>query len=103
MLRQEFTLDRFTRGVLVTLTALLTIIAIELWAMQPDVVSPAQAQVPDSGLQRYQMIDEARRTNQLLEQILEHLRTKPVKVNITDTDKAKDGARPLTVGKPAKP
>jgi hypothetical protein len=94
MTRREFTLDRFTRGVLIALIALLTVIAIELWAGRPDMVPAAQAQVPDSGLQRYQILDEARRTNQLLEQILEHLRTKAVKVSIADTDKAKDGGRP---------
>ncbi len=94
MARHEFTLDRFTRGVLIALTVLLTIIAIELWAARPSTIPAAQAQVPDSGLQRYQMIDEARRTNQLLEQILEHLRAKAVKVTITDTDKVKDSAKP---------
>ena len=94
MVRHEFTLDRFTRGVLVALTVLLTVIAIELWAGRPDMVPAAQAQVPDSGAQRNQIIEDGRRTNQLLEQILEHLRTKAVKVSIADTDKAKDGGRP---------
>jgi hypothetical protein len=98
MNRREFTLDRFTRGVLVALTVLLTIIVIELWAGRPTMTPEARAQVPDSGAQRNQMIEETRRTNQLLEQILDHLRTKPVKVKTVDTDKADE--RPGKTGKP---
>ena len=98
MSRQEFTLDRFTRGVLAALTVLLTVIAVELWAWLPSTAPAAMAQVPDSGAQRNQIIDEAHRTNQLLEQILDHLRTKTVKVKNADTDKADE--RPGKIGKP---
>ncbi|MBN2560687.1 MAG: hypothetical protein JXQ75_07145 [Phycisphaerae bacterium] len=92
MVRREFTLDRLTRSVLLVITVLLTVIAIELWAGRPSMLPTAQAQVPDSGLQRNQMIDEAHRTNRLLEEILQHLRAKAIKVEIMDTDKA-DGSR----------
>lgn len=36
-------------------------------------VEPALAQIPDSGLQRKQLLDEARRTNQLLSEIKQQL------------------------------
>jgi hypothetical protein len=88
MNRVEFRLDRFTRGVLAAITVLLTIIAIELWVGRPDVVSAANAQIPDSGRQRVEMTAELRRTNGLLGGILDHLRTKPVKVLIVAPDKS---------------
>ena len=88
MRRHEFTLDRFTRCVLLAITALLTMIVIELWAARPDMLPAATAQVPDSGRQRLEMIKATRKTNRLLEQILQHLRAKPIKVTIQTTDKS---------------
>ncbi len=88
----EFRLDRFTRGVLAAITVLLTIIAIELWVGRPDVVAAANAQIPDSGRQRVEMTAELRRANGLLGGILDHLRTKPIKVRIVAPDKV-DGPR----------
>lgn len=90
------TLDRFTRGLLVVLTGLLAVVAVELWVGLSD-RGPALAQIPDTGLQRQQIADEARRTNQLLEQILNHLKTGSVKVKIESADKRtgrKDAERP---------
>lgn len=92
MAKQEFTPDRFTRCLLVVLTVLLAIIAVELWAGQPSALPAASAQIPDSGLQRNQQLMEIRKTNQLLDQILEHLQTKPIKVQAADTDQ-KNGAK----------
>lgn len=85
-------LDRWTRGVLVVLCILLTVIAVELWAGAADRTPQAAAQIPDSGLQRHQMVDEQRRTNRLLERILEHLQSKPIRTVIT-TDEKKDAGR----------
>ncbi|RIK66396.1 MAG: hypothetical protein DCC65_09640 [Planctomycetota bacterium] len=76
------TLDRYTRGILTALTVLLAVIAIELWAGRPSDLPAAQAQIPDTGLQRKIIADEAQRTNQLLEQILEHLQSKPIRVRV---------------------
>jgi hypothetical protein len=92
------TVDRFTRGILSALTALLTIIAIELWAGRPDGVSTAQAQIPDTALQRREIVEETRRSNALLEQILEHLKTKPVQVTIK-ADERKQAGGPARMGK----
>ena len=91
MNKHEFTLDRFTRYILIAITVLLTVIAIELWGPRPSLVQAANAQIPDSGLQRKQMTAELRKTNDLLGRILEHLRTKPIKVEIVDTDKPGSG------------
>ncbi len=90
MVQHEFTLDRFTRGLLAVLTVLLAVVTVELWAWLPSTTPAAVAQVPDAGAQRYELIAEVRQTNKLLEDILDHLRTKTIKVNIRDTDKPKE-------------
>lgn len=61
---------------------LLGVIAIQLWSAAPSILPEAQAQIPDTGMQRKQLIDEARRTNELLSDILTQLREKPMKVRI---------------------
>ncbi|MBI5765122.1 MAG: hypothetical protein HZA51_16525 [Planctomycetes bacterium] len=78
--------DRFTRTLLVTLTLLLAVIAVELWIGQAD-RNTVSAQIPDTGLQRQNIVEEARRTNQLLEQILTQLRTGTMKVRSESADK----------------
>lgn len=93
MQQNELRLDRFTRGTLAVIAMLLVVIAVELWGTQPSSLPTAQAQIPDSGRQRMEMIDEARRTNDLLAEILGHLRTKPVKVQMESTDSSRDDAR----------
>ena len=85
--RQEFTLDRCTRGLLTAITILLAVIAVELWGGRPSMLPAARGQIPDSGLQRQQLTVEMRRSNDLLGQILEHLRTKAIKVKMETTDK----------------
>lgn len=81
-----FTLDRWTRRVLCVIAALLAVIAVELWQARPSMLPRAEAQIPDTGLQRENMVREARQTNALLTQILEHLRSKPIKVEMDGTD-----------------
>ncbi len=85
--KQQFTLDRWTRYVLLAITILLTVIAVELWGGRPSMLATAQAQIPDTGAQLQQLIVESKRTNELLGQILDHLRTKPVKARMVGTDK----------------
>lgn len=82
MLATTVTLDRYTRLLLTALVVLLTIIAFELWAGRPSDLPAAHAQIPDTALQRKQILDEGQRTNELLEQILKHLQTKPIQVRI---------------------
>lgn len=81
-------LDRFTRMILTALTLLLAIIAVELWAFAPDTTHRASAQIPDTGMQRKLIVDETKRTNELLEQILDHLETKPIRVHLIADEKS---------------
>ncbi|MFH0983260.1 MAG: hypothetical protein V2A79_17210 [Planctomycetota bacterium] len=70
-----------------------------VWLAPGEVLPRAVAQIPDSGLQRRQMLDEIRRTNQLLEQIHHTLQTETIKVTMEGTDKTKDrtaASRPPT-------
>lgn len=83
---RTLTFDRFTRSILVVLTLLLSVIAVELWIGLAD-RSTAVAQIPDTGLQRQNIVEETRRTNQLLEQILTQLRTGTMKVRSESADK----------------
>ncbi len=82
------TLDRYTRGLLTALTALLAVIAVELWAGRPSDLPAAHAQIPDTGLQRKVIADEAQQTNRLLEQILEHLQSKPIRVRVVADERS---------------
>lgn len=82
------TFDRSARRLLIILIGLLAIIAVELAVLRPGPGPQAVAQIPDTGLQRKQLIDETRRTNELLEQIRDHLRHKTVKVALEQSDKA---------------
>jgi hypothetical protein len=87
MERQVITVDRFTGFLLTSIVGLLAIIAVELWAGLGS-APRALAQIPDTGLQRQQLVDEARKTNALLEKILEHLRSGSVKVKLESADKS---------------
>lgn len=85
---------RRTDLLLLCIVGLLAVIAIELSDRLPTPVSTAVAQIPDTGLQRREIVIESRRTNELLAEILEHLRGKPVKVVIESPDKTRgDAAR----------
>jgi hypothetical protein len=97
MSKYEFMLDRGTCGLLTVIAVLLAIIAVELGLERPDIVPAAQAQIPDAGQQRYQAIAEAQRTNELLQEILDHLRTKAIKVEMRT-----DGADKPTKDRPQK-
>jgi hypothetical protein len=87
-------MDRYTRTVLTVIAGLLTVIAVELAYHAPSSTPRAEAQIPDTALQRKQVVDESRETNRLLSAILEHLRTKPIKVETQATDTRKSGVGP---------
>ena len=83
---------RRTHLLLSCIAAVLAIIAIELSDRLPLPVSTAVAQVPDTGRQRQEIVNESRRTNELLEQILAHLQGKAIKVVVESPDKARGEA-----------
>jgi len=87
-------LARRTHVLLACIVVLLGVIAVELSDRLPTPVSTAVAQIPDTARQRQDIVNETKRTNDLLAQILDHLRGKPVKVVIESPDKARgDAAR----------
>ncbi len=77
----------------ISLFVLLT--CIRVWVGPVAVLERAQAQIPDSGMQRKLLLDEARRTNQLLTEIRQLLKTHTFNVRIQGADNQ--------AGKPAKP
>ena len=79
--------SRWLRWSLTCIAGLLFVIAIELSALSGPLIPRAQAQVPDSGAQRLKLLAENKKTNALLDQILQHLRTQTVKVKVIGTDK----------------
>lgn len=60
---------------------------LRVWLGPIPVLPRAQAQIPDSGKQRFELIGQAQQTNQLLEQILATLRDGTISVRMTDIDK----------------
>lgn len=87
MSRECVMLDRYSRGVLTLLTILAGVIAVELWSLSPNALAPAAAQIPDTAQQRKQIVDEARKTNATLMEILTHLREKSIKVQLAAPEK----------------
>jgi len=92
----EMRLDGFGRRLLVVLTGLLAVITVELFALRSGGPSPAAAQIPDTGLQRKQIVDETRQTNELLQRILDHLEHNTIKVRLERSDK------PMPAGEPGR-
>jgi len=84
--------NRRTRIFQIAVVFLLGAIAIAAWDVRPNIKSEAMAQIPDTALQRKQMIDEQRVTNELLTRILLHLETMPIKVRSVGSDERKDEA-----------
>ena len=56
------------------------------WLGPTSLVEPVQAQIPDAGRQRKTMVDEIRRTNQLLEEIKQILSSDTLNVRIQGAD-----------------
>ncbi len=52
-----------------SLAALIVMTCLRVWLGPVTLLESAQAQIPDSGLQRKQILDEARRANELLAEI----------------------------------
>ena len=72
---------------------------VRVWLGPGDVVAPAQAQIPDSGLQRKQQLDAIGETNNLLRQIQTTLEHGTLNVRVASTDK-KTGRTLVPPGRP---
>ena len=86
--------QRWLRWSLTAVVVLLGLIAIELSAVVGPLGSSAYAQVPDSGLQRKQLLDgqvrmnnELAKANNTLNQIRQILQERTIKVKVVGTDK----------------
>lgn len=57
-----------------------------IWLGPFPLLEHAEAQIPDAGLQRKQLVDEARRTNELLSDIKRILETQTLQVRLQGAD-----------------
>ncbi len=74
---------RLIRSVLAILVLLSCMRA---WLGPAELLQPAQAQIPDSALQRKLLLEEARRTNQLLSEIKQILTSRTLNVRVQGAD-----------------
>ena len=89
---------RWLKWLLTGIVFFLAVIAVELGVLiGSGVERQAFAQIPDSGLQRKQMLGMQDRSNVLLDEILQFLRTQTLKVKVVGPDKE---ARPETAASP---
>ncbi len=93
--RADKRLVRFALGVILTATC------VKVWLGPVTMVPSAQAQIPDAGLQRNQLVSEVRKSNELLAQIAKTLKTQTLKARVEGTDKTGvRGARPARGRRP---
>jgi hypothetical protein len=69
------------------LLALLLATCARAWLGPVPWVPRAQAQLPDSARQRVELLTETRRTNDLLRELIQVLRTQTIKVALEGSDK----------------
>ena len=74
-------------------TTLFIITFARVWL--PSVTEPAaaEAQIPDAGAQRVQLVEEARRTNEILTEIRDILRKEPLQVIVRSADNQSEEPR----------
>lgn len=87
--------SRYVKTVLTLIAIALVAIMIELATLIPTILPTAQAQIPDSALQRKEMTEAIERTNQKLDDLKDVLRTQVLKVRVVATDTDKKTAQPL--------
>ncbi len=82
--QQDRQLNKGPRHRIISLLVVLT--CIRVWIGPAAFVDQAQAQIPDSGLQRRLLLKEARRTNELLTEIRQLLKDHTLNVRIRGAD-----------------
>ena len=89
--------QRWLRWCLSAIVFLLAVIAIQLSVLTGPVTPLANAQVPDGGLQRVQLLEAQQQTTRSVNQLLQHLQTQTIKVRVegTDKDSKRASARPV--------
>ncbi len=78
----------------IILYAFLAVSIWKAWFGSVDVLPKAIAQIPDSGVQRKQILAAVNRSNDLLAQLDQTLRTQTLKVRIIGTDNKSTAKRP---------
>ncbi len=73
----------------VILGAFLLVTCIKVWLGPANVVQTAEAQIPNAGTQRIQLVNEVRKSNELLAQIALTLKSQTLKVEVQGTDNNK--------------
>ena len=68
------------------------LILVGQWLGSPSMVSPAQAQVPDAGGQRLEMINELKGLNGKMEKLIAILESGKLEVKVVPADDNKAGA-----------
>jgi len=77
------------------LTCLLMLLTcVRVWVGSAPVMQSAQAQIPDAGAQRKALVEEARRTNELLTEIKDLLENRTLNVRIQGADNQVPAAPP---------
>ena len=83
----QYQKHRLLRGFLLLFVSLT---CVRVWIGPTTVIKAAQAQIPDAGLQRKQMLEETRRTNELLTQIVQLLKDHTFNVRMLGADNQAD-------------
>ena len=65
---------------------LVLLTCLRVWTGAEPLIERAQAQIPDSGHQRKLLLDEARKSNQLLTEIAQILRERTLNVRLAPAD-----------------
>lgn len=81
--RFQYRQSRWIHGVLITFVVLT---CLRIWTESTPILPSAHAQLPDSAVQRFTLISEARKTNQLLLEIKQILQTQTLHVRVEGAD-----------------
>jgi hypothetical protein len=73
----------------IALGAFLVLTCLRVWSGPGSWSPAAQAQIPNAGSQRADLLQEVRRTNQLLQEVLTILRTRSIKVELKAAGKSR--------------
>lgn len=91
--------DDFGRRMLrVGFGAFLALTCIKVWLGPVNMVPSAEAQIPNAGNQRLQLVNEVRKSNDLLAGIAATLKSQTLKVAIQGTDNTGVGRTRSSVG-----
>ena len=90
------TVDKYTRVLLTVIAVLLFVISAALWLEAPQVVSDAQARIPDSGQQLDQILQKTEQMSVSMAELKNLLTSGQVKVQIVQPKKSSTQASQLS-------